>query len=75
MIRASITPGIACTRFNKSSVSMIALIIFGQLGQSAEVPRYVPVCVNRTFQVGRRDPLAPVRTHTSLPSVWTPNTS
>src|ERR1035437_2584416 len=44
-------------------------------GQSAEVPRQVPVCVYRTFQVGRREPAAPVRTHTSLPSVWTPNTS
>src|ERR1035437_4365029 len=44
-------------------------------GQSAEVPRYVPVCVYRTFHVGRREPAAPVRTHTSLPSVWTPKTS
>src|ERR1035437_10991161 len=44
-------------------------------GQSAEVPRYVPGCVYRPFHVGRREPAAPVRTHTSLPSVWTPNTS
>src|ERR1035437_3405531 len=44
-------------------------------GQSAEVPRYVPGCVYRPFHVGRREPAAPVRTHTSLPPVWTPNTS
>ena len=35
----------------------------------------MPVCVYRAFHVGRREPLAPVRTKTSLPSVWTPKTS
>src|ERR1017187_9666331 len=74
MIRASITPGMARTRLSRSSESMVAPPLY-VVGQSAEVPRYVPVCVYRTFHVGRREPLAPVRTKTSLPSVWTPKTS
>src|ERR1039457_5900770 len=40
-------------------------------GQSDDVPRYVPVWVYRTFQVGRREPAAPVRTQISLSITWT----
>jgi len=46
------------------------------LGLSAKLPRYVPVCVNRTFLVARRDPFGPVRTQTSsAPFVSTAKTA